>query len=45
MRKVSRILLLLVVSALFMIVTGCSNQENDKNEQPKQEDIRKEQNE
>lgn len=43
MRKVSRVLLLLVVGALFMIAIGCSNQEKDKKEQSKQIEIRNEQ--
>ncbi|WP_158233967.1 beta-N-acetylhexosaminidase [Sporosarcina sp. P34] len=45
MRKVSRIFLLLVVGALLMIAIGCSNQENDKNEQSQQKEIRYKQNE
>ncbi|PID01929.1 beta-N-acetylhexosaminidase [Sporosarcina sp. P2] len=45
MRKVSRVFLLLVVGALFMITIGCSNQENDKNEQSKQIDMRNQQKE
>lgn len=43
MRKVFRVFLLLVVGALFMIATGCSNQEDDKNEQSKQIEIRNKQ--
>ena len=45
MQKVSRILLLLVVSAIFMIAIGCSNQKSDQNEQSKQIEIRNKQNE
>ncbi|WP_158233854.1 beta-N-acetylhexosaminidase [Sporosarcina sp. P3] len=44
MRKVSRILLLLLVVALFVIATGCSNQENEQNEESKQTEIRNKQN-
>ncbi|PIC85780.1 beta-N-acetylhexosaminidase [Sporosarcina sp. P20a] len=45
MQKVSRILLLLVVGAIFMIAIGCSNQKSNQNEQSKQIEIRNKQNE
>ncbi|PIC57429.1 beta-N-acetylhexosaminidase [Sporosarcina sp. P12(2017)] len=44
MRKVSRIVRLLVVGALFIIATGCSNQENEQDEKAKQLEIRNKQN-
>ncbi|WP_158231793.1 beta-N-acetylhexosaminidase [Sporosarcina sp. P19] len=44
MRKVSRIVLLLVVGAFFIIATGCSNQENEQDEKAKQLEIRNKQN-
>lgn len=44
MRKLCRFLKLLVISALFIVITGCSNEESVKNEELKQENKQKEQN-